>query len=88
MHKGPRALISRVPLQAATRRDLLFLHPSACGHTTPSGRPAIAAPEPRIRARGAGVSVRACGASLSVSGPTPGPACVSGGIRLSFVFRV
>ena len=51
VHKGPRALISRVPLQAATRRDLLFLHPSACGHTTPSGRPAIAAPDPRARCR-------------------------------------
>ena len=87
MHKGPRALISRVPLQAATRRDLFFLHPSACGHTTPSGRPAIgiAAPDPRARCR------CECARMWSIAQrqrPEPGPACVSGGIRLSFVFRV
>ena len=52
MHKGPRALISRVPLQAATRRDLLFLHPSACGRTPrrQGARPS-AAPDPRARCR-------------------------------------
>ena len=56
MHKGSRALISRVPPRVATMRVQLFLHPSACGRTHSEGaaRRMRGAPGARARPAAAG----------------------------------